>query len=99
LSSPVPTLAITYSAVADCSTLSFSGSSPAIKPIEFLPSKSMTWSSVKRELNGFSMTSIPELLTALNPEKFLRLKVEVEINICKMAPQRVSYNASRQSVV
>jgi hypothetical protein len=59
----------------------------------------MTWSSVKRELNGFSLTSIPELLTALNPEKFLKLKVEVEIDICKMAPQRVSYNASRQSVV
>jgi hypothetical protein len=59
----------------------------------------MAWSSVKRALNGFSLTLIPELVTALSSEKFSRLKVEVEINICKMAPQQVSYNASRQSVV
>ncbi|MFM8688176.1 MAG: hypothetical protein ACKODR_05390, partial [Acidimicrobiaceae bacterium] len=68
-------------------------------PIESLPSKSMAWSSVKRVLNGFSLTLIPELLIALSSEKLSRLKVEVEISICKMAPQRVGYNASRQSVV
>jgi hypothetical protein len=44
------------------------------------------------------LISIPELLIALSSEKLSRLKVEVEINICKLAPHQVSYNASRQSV-